>query len=131
MFTVHWYITFAKICKTTLAHFHIASKMSSSRLHRPFIEFSCTNFSMKRRWSFSDSHFKFILFFWKKLRKAISLKNSCMTTKNSMRLRWNVDEASMTPFSMLCVNGLLLNTTWCALKPEVNMTMEKLQIMEL
>ena len=32
---------------------------------------------------------------------------SVMTTKNLMKLRWNVDEASMTAFSILCVNGPL------------------------
>ena len=34
-----------------------------------------------------------------------SSKNTCMTTKNLMKLRWNVDEASMTTFSMTHVNG--------------------------
>ena len=36
-----------------------------------------------------------------------SLKISCMTTKIWMKLRWNVDEASMTAFSLLYVNGML------------------------
>ena len=36
-----------------------------------------------------------------------SSKISCMTTKKSMKLRWNVDEALMTAFSLLCVNGPL------------------------
>ena len=34
-----------------------------------------------------------------------SSKISCLATKNSMKLRWHVDEASMAAFSVLCVNG--------------------------
>ena len=48
--------------KLVRAHLHIESKMPSSKLHRIF-SWSRTNFSMKCRWSFDDSHFILIFIF--------------------------------------------------------------------
>ena len=91
------------------AHLLIASKTPSSKLHRHFIEvssnfsWSCTKFSMMAiifRKKYTLRNFFNNKNYFKTAVIEVSLKNSCMTTKKSMHLRWNVDEASTTAFSM-------------------------------
>ena len=86
---------------------------ASSTFHRSFIEFfvvkheffdDATNFSMKD--TFRNIFQKF------KLIKTSCHKKESTTFHRKIRawprkFRWNVNEASMTTFSMLCVNGPL------------------------
>ena len=81
-----------EFCKGPLTHSNENAVIEASSN----FSWSSTTFSMKRWWR----QFKSILFFLKKLRKVFfiekfvaSSKFSCMTTKNSMKLRWNIDEA--------------------------------------
>ena len=78
------------------AHLHIASKLR--RFFRGYVRIIL--------WNFDDSHFKLIFLMRKVYFHEKFLDIIEKFVKNSMKRRWNVDEDSMTAFSifgMLCV----------------------------